>query len=480
MNSSPRVPAPPLKFQFEHVGPVEDAELELGNLTVIAGRNNTGKTYLVYTVYGFLKYFQGNARRRMDKQPEYSRWIDAFARDFRTKGQTKCPIDQEMIANHRRELTAEHSKYFSEILLPDVFSSPKSDFKASSISVRMDEHAPNIITPVERENLLQYDGQHLMIASEELLWEKHPRSHLTDQYIRLLVPELFADISIISAERFGISLFYKELDFAKNQLVQLLQELRHKGYSMNEGILHLISDHVSSHYALPIKDNIHFTRSIAQFKKQEGDLIQEILFKKIEELMDGTYTASDDEIRFLSRQVPESELGRNRAFDIPLHRASSSARGLADLYFLLKHRVRPNQILLIDEPESHLDTENQVLLARVLAYFARAGIRVLITTHSDYLLKEINNLIMLSGDFEDKEMVKKELGYSSDDALAPELIRAYVAEDGGLSRCRIDSFGIDMPTFDQVIDKINRASNKLAGRVGTKREVQQDTERHPR
>ena len=29
--------------------------MELGDLTLIAGRNNTGKTYLVYTLYGLLK-----------------------------------------------------------------------------------------------------------------------------------------------------------------------------------------------------------------------------------------------------------------------------------------------------------------------------------------------------------------------------------------------------------------------------------------
>lgn len=460
-----RVPAPPLTFLFENVGPVEDAELELGNLTVIAGGNNTGKTYLVYAVYGFLKYFQGNARRRTNNQPEYSRWIDAFARDFRTKGRTECPIDPATIADHRRELASRYSRYFSETLLADVFSSPNADFEAASVSVQLCEHAPNMNASNESDNLLQYDGKRLIIASEELLWKKYPRSHLSDQYTRFLVPELLTNISIISAERFGISLFYKELDFTKNQLIQLLQELRYKDVSSDE-ILHLISDHISSHYALPIKDNIHFTRSIAQFNGQKGDLIQEFLFQKIEELMDGTYTATNNEIRFLSRQLSELQ-SRDRSFDIPLHRASSSARGLADLYFLLKHRASPDQILLIDEPESHLDTENQVLFARVLACFVRAGIRVVITTHSDYLLKEINNLIMLSGEFEDKEPIMKELGYSSDDALEPELIRAYVAEGGGLSRCKIDSFGIDVPTFDQVIDKINRASNRLAGRVGT-------------
>lgn len=34
-------------FHFKDIGPVKQAELELGDLTVIAGRNNTGKTYLV-------------------------------------------------------------------------------------------------------------------------------------------------------------------------------------------------------------------------------------------------------------------------------------------------------------------------------------------------------------------------------------------------------------------------------------------------
>ena len=463
MHSSHQVPTSPIKFLLENVGPVREADLELGNLTVIAGKNNTGKTYLVYTVYGFLKNFHSNFRGRMPDQPEYSRWIDVLARDFRTKGQAKHQIDIETLISHRHELASEYSKLFSKVLLADVFSSRKEDFSTSSVSIQLSEQVPHWHTSLAQENLLRYDGSNLIITSEELLWKKHPRHHLSDQYARFLVPELFTNISIISAERFGISLFYKELDFAKNKVVELLQELRNQGFSSDD-ILHLVSDRVSSHYALPIKDNIHFTRTIERFKGQKGKFFQEILFTQIEQLMDGTYAVSDDEIRFLSKPCPESQT-RDCGFDIPLHRASSSARGLADLYFLLKHRARPDQFLLIDEPESHLDTENQVLLARILAHFVRAGIRVLITTHSDYLLKEINNLIMLDGDLEDKEIVRKELGYSSDDALAPELIRAYVAEDGGLTRCEIDSFGIDVPVFDQVIDKINRASNELAARV---------------
>ena len=50
------------KFRFRDIGPIKNAEFELGDLTIIAGRNNTGKTYLVYTLYGLLKLWS----RRFD------------------------------------------------------------------------------------------------------------------------------------------------------------------------------------------------------------------------------------------------------------------------------------------------------------------------------------------------------------------------------------------------------------------------------
>ena len=51
------MPLKGMKFKFENLGPIDNAELKLGDLTVIAGRNNTGKTYLAHTIYGFLKDF---------------------------------------------------------------------------------------------------------------------------------------------------------------------------------------------------------------------------------------------------------------------------------------------------------------------------------------------------------------------------------------------------------------------------------------
>ena len=110
-------------------------------------------------------------------------------------------------------------------------------------------------------------------------------------------------------------------------------------------------DKTTNRYALPIKDNIDYTRSLAELKADHGPLYEARLFDDIKEIMGGYYRASDDAIRF------KSKARKKGAFDLPLHLASSSARGLVDLYFYLRHVAMPNDLLLIDEPESHLDRE---------------------------------------------------------------------------------------------------------------------------
>ena len=43
-----------LKAIFKNLGPIKNAEIELNDLTIIAGKNNSGKTYIAYAIYGFL------------------------------------------------------------------------------------------------------------------------------------------------------------------------------------------------------------------------------------------------------------------------------------------------------------------------------------------------------------------------------------------------------------------------------------------
>ena len=46
-----------MKVQVENLGPLRVAEFEIGDLTIICGANNTGKTYATYALYGFLAFW---------------------------------------------------------------------------------------------------------------------------------------------------------------------------------------------------------------------------------------------------------------------------------------------------------------------------------------------------------------------------------------------------------------------------------------
>ena len=82
--------------------------------------------------------------------------------------------------------------------------------------------------------------------------------------------------------------------------------------------------------------------------------------------------------------------------DLPLMNASSMVSELAPVVLYLRHVVQPGDLLIIEEPESHLHPAMQVEFTRQLAAAVQSGIRIIITTHSEWVLEELANLVRLS------------------------------------------------------------------------------------
>ena len=112
--------------------------------------------------------------------------------------------------------------------------------------------------------------------------------------------------------------------------------------------------------------------------------------------------------------------------DLPLMNASSMVTELAPVVLYMRHIVRPGDLLIIEEPESHLHPAMQVELVRELAAAVKSGIRVLITTHSEWVLEELANLVRLS---ELSEENRKGIEFA-DLELCPEEIGAWLFERG--------------------------------------------------
>ena len=137
---------------------------------------------------------------------------------------------------------------------------------------------------------------------------------------------------------------------------------------------------------------------------------------------------------------------------LPLKNASSMVSELAPVVLYLRHLVRPGDTLIIEEPESHLHPAKQVQLTRQLASIIKAGVKVVITTHSEWVLEAVANLVRLSALPESIRRTFKDGEY----ALKREKVGAWLFKPGsspGGSRVaplELDESGVYPAGFDNV------------------------------
>ena len=110
--------------------------------------------------------------------------------------------------------------------------------------------------------------------------------------------------------------------------------------------------------------------------------------------------------------------------DLPLMNTSSMVSELAPVVLYLRHVVQPGDVLIIEEPESHLHPAMQVAFTRQLAAVVRSGVRVVVTTHSEWVLEALANLVRLSAVDESR---RQEIA-GDDLALTPDQVGAWLFE----------------------------------------------------
>ena len=470
-----------MKFRFKNIGPIKEAELELGDLTIIAGRNNTGKTFLVYTLYGFFKGFRelllGKAGSRFIKghfEKMVSLSTDELVSTLIAEGQVEWQVEESFLIEEQARLIQEMTSAFLEHRISRVFSTPQVQFEDSKLKFEFGSEIPKGFSlgfPIRkgRDLSITYNGTKftVLLTNSEPLEESKIEPLVTlrifeSMYSLFLLKNFFAleyKPFILSSARHSIPLFTTELDYVRNQVVRLLQQQEDE--PNGESILSFDPLRNTSRYSLPIHDNIDFSRSAPGRAERNDNKPQNVFPDDLEKMMGGYFKSTNGDLRFISSA--ENQLD----FDIPFHLASSSACEMSNLYFYLGYFMdnERSHFLIIDEPESHLDTANQIQFARLLARLVNSGVKVLITTHSDYIIREINNLIMLSSPLQDGDKAKTVLGYKPDEQLSLDRVQAYVAEKGTLSLCDKGKFGISYSVFDDTIDSLNETTEELATQI---------------
>src|SRR5690606_21305570 len=111
-----------------------------------------------------------------------------------------------------------------------------------------------------------------------------------------------------------------------------------------------------------------------------------------------------------------------------------------------------------------------------LASIVNIGIKVFITTHSDYIIKELNTLLMLSTRQQHQRRFMKSNGYSETELIAASKIKVYMTKQvkprtsnrkstGAaftLEQAHVGTdLGIVVVSFDDTIDKMNYLQQEI-------------------
>ena len=163
--------------------------------------------------------------------------------------------------------------------------------------------------------------------------------------------------------------------------------------------------------------------------------------------------------------LPSNWKAKNR---LSLMHASSMVSELAPIVFYLRYVVKKGDVLMIEEPESHLHPAKQVELTRQIALLVRSGIRVIITTHSEWLLEELSNVVQRSG------IPEKQRANDSSDiaALHPDEVGVWLFEPSQRPRgskvreVGIDESGLYQSDFEKVAMALHNDWANISSRKG--------------
>lgn len=457
-----------MKIKLKNLGPIKQAEFELGDFTIICGNNNTGKTYATYALFGFLHRWQNLLSVAIENTLIETLFNEGIAK-----------INLNNYLNQYEQILEQGCKKYTQTLA-SVFVTPKSHFKEAKFEIILNEK-PTLSAKFEAR--FQFGNSEFLLSKTEdsskliisLLAETKINTFPT-QYIESLVSEavinilflgLFSHPFISSAERTGAAIFSDELNFSRNNLLKAMHNLDQE---INPREL-LFENY--QNYALPVEQNVDFIRNLKKIAKKDSFITEnhsEILMD-FSDIIGGSYSVNaNDELHFNPH---------NTKIKLTIEESSSSVRSLLDIGFYLRHQAKEGDLLIVDEPELNLHPENQRRLARLFSRLVSIGIKVFITTHSDYIVKELNTLIMLNHDDSYLQRIAEDEGYHKSELISAEQIKVYIAEkrpillDGKkrkypyqtLTAAHIDpEKGIEVSSFDTAINTMNRIQDAIIWR----------------
>ncbi|MFT6150181.1 MAG: putative ATPase, partial [Saprospiraceae bacterium] len=200
-------------------------------------------------------------------------------------------------------------------------------------------------------------------------------------------------------------------------------------------------------YPRPIRDSITLQGRLKSLKDRKTSFYD--LAEELEKYNIGGKVRVDDVGNIVFKPAGDNTK------ELDLHLTSSTVKSLSTLIIYLRHSAQKGDCIIIDEPELNLHPDNQRKIAQFIGRLINEGFQVVISTHSDYIIKELNNMIMLSKAKGNNEDLIEKLGFRGDELLKPEQVQAllFTLDSRKPTDIEITEEGFEVATINDVIEK---------------------------
>ena len=428
------------RLEVTDFGPIVRASVDLRPLTVFIGPSNTGKSYLATLIYALHRtlYQRFSPTQYQDValnpqlEEEVLGWVHR-AKSSKTLPEVPHSLNKEL--SHKLEDPLDRPFLRAEMEWCFDLSAPAEIVRRSSRAKRASivlsfpygseeqavqykvwlRKAPSVEGQVSSKGQISNqidlsdfvtqvppikDGNVLDMGDSS--YRTHPVKaivlNLLNQVSSVLLAPVLGEVYYLPADRSGV------LGINKGIVRSIIRNAARVTSADTRLLPGVLADFLERLVSMPAESS--------QYQEHAERLEHRILQGTVR-----TVRTATDYPEFLYR--PEEWNGKD---DLPLMRTSSMVSELAPVVLYLRYLVQPGDVLIIEEPESHLHPAMQAVFARELARLVRFGIRVVVTTHSEWLLDQFANLVRLSGLPEDK---RKEFP-GADEALQPEQFGAWL------------------------------------------------------
>ena len=476
-------------LEVRNFGPIAKARIDLRPLTVFVGPSNTGKSYLAVLIYALHRHFSREQRDFMFWHPEKwnsSQTIDALAewrkhsfadkkipaggsiielpntmkdemRDILTKrGEDICEKLRWCLGMDTTNALIRKGSREGALIGFRRYASENSVLFEQELTI--EKQLPEVKTTISEGLKVRFDTSHFLSYTDPRIGLEEGEMWY-DYFIDCIEPQLFGPLDsrafYLPADRTGIMRAHSTV---VNAIIG-----NAPGAGLRPGISIPMLPGVLATF---LQELIDLGRGKSGRRKVSESERQRNLDKEIEaSILDGSVRIERSGIVGYPHFVYRPKGWKD---DLPLIHASSMVSELAPVVFYLRHMVRQEDVLIVEEPEAHLHPAMQVEFTRQLAALVHAGIRVIITTHSEWVLEELANIVRRSelSESHRKKLPRGNFALRSNQVGAWLFKPKHRPKGSVVKEIRLDDSGLYPSEFDEIANLLHNDWADISSRIG--------------